>query len=97
MGALWQILPGQTSDRQCSFASLQHSTLPRGVQHLRLTGRLSKLLDANRETAHDVAAGKRGLHGRGREAAFKIAEQAAGLDTCDNLQLAELQITHHQD
>jgi hypothetical protein len=57
---------GTDEHRLCSFASLQRSTLPRGVQRLRLMCSLSKLLDAGRETADDVAAGEGGQHGRGR-------------------------------
>src|SRR5215207_3659873 len=82
---------------QLQLRLLRRSARPSDVQGSRLTGRLTELLDAGRQTADDVAAGERGLHGGGRQATFKIAEHSAGCDACDDLQLVELRITHHQD
>jgi hypothetical protein len=70
---------------------------PAGVQRLRLTRRLSELLDAGRQTADDVTASERGLHGRGRQPAFKIIKHATRFEASDDLELVKLRITHHQD
>ena len=76
--------------------SPKRSTRPRDVQRPRLTCRLSELLNAGCQTANDVPAGKRGLHGRGRQATFKIAKHSASCYAGDNLQLVELWIAHDQ-
>jgi hypothetical protein len=67
------------------------------VQRLRLPRRLSELLNASGETADDVTAGERRLHGGRRQPAFKIIKRSTCFDPGNDLQLAELGITHHQD
>src|SRR4029450_420238 len=97
MGALWQIGPGQTKQTQLPLELLTRSTRPGDVERPRLVARLSQLLYAGSEPPYDVATGERGLHSRGRQATFKITEHSAGGDACDDPQLVELRIAHHQN
>ena len=81
--------PAGTDERQrLQPALLQRSARPRDMQRLRLDVPPLQLLDAGRETADNVAARERGQHGRGCQAAFKIAEHPASLDAGDDLQFA---------
>jgi hypothetical protein len=48
---------------QICTAEMERPRLPRG---------LPELLDASRQSADDVTAGERGLHGCGRQTALKI-------------------------
>jgi hypothetical protein len=67
------------------------------VQRPWLPRRLSELLDSDREAPGDIATSKRGLHGCGRQTAFKIIKNAPSLHPSNDLQPTELRITHHQD
>jgi hypothetical protein len=70
------LLNGVARNRRANWTAFAQRALfqipPRRVQGPRLASRLSELLDAHSKTADDVAADKRGLHGRSCQAAFEI-------------------------
>src|SRR5215216_3755426 len=72
---------------QIPAAGVQRPWLPRG---------LPELLDTDSQTADDVAAGERSLHGRRRQTTFKIIKYSAGCDAGNDLQPAKLRVAHHQ-